>query len=317
MAWFKLHGSMRDHRKIAQLSRQLGVDKVVALGHVVSFFCRVVEETPDGDVGEWHDQDIADAAQWRDDSEKFVCALIACGIIDRDEKTQIVHGWMENAESYNAAKRAAEYRKRKNRKQKKITSPSRDGHVTITSPSRENHVERRREEKRREEKRREDINNNNNRSVETSATIVAVAPLIESRESAQVLQVFAHYKQHRPERYRRPSSKLKEWGKIKTLLAAGYTVDDLCTAIDGCMLSPWHQGANERGKRYDSLELICRDSAKIEAFIALATDPQPVAMSDRDVRAALMDRDIDKILKTPAGGNNAGAAQKAISSADS
>ena len=45
-----------------------------------------------------------------------------------------------------------------------------------------------------------------------------------------------------------------------------YGVDTCKTAIDGCKLSPWHQGHNPSGKRYDSIELILRDAQHIESF---------------------------------------------------
>lgn len=50
----------------------------------------------------------------------------------------------------------------------------------------------------------------------------------------------------------------------------GYTTDDLRAAIDGCKQSEWHQGKNDRDTKYDSLELILRDSEKVEAFISMA-----------------------------------------------
>jgi hypothetical protein len=37
-------------------------------------------------------------------------------------------------------------------------------------------------------------------------------------------------------------------------------------AIRGCWVSPFHQGENSRGKKYDDLELILRDASKIENF---------------------------------------------------
>lgn len=49
-----------------------------------------------------------------------------------------------------------------------------------------------------------------------------------------------------------------------------YSVEKLKTAIDGCMKSPYHQGDNETGTKYDDLELILRNETKIEFFIAKA-----------------------------------------------
>lgn len=48
-----------------------------------------------------------------------------------------------------------------------------------------------------------------------------------------------------------------------------YSVDDMKRAIDGCAVSPWHQGQNDRRMVYDDLELICRSGEKIEAFMGI------------------------------------------------
>jgi uncharacterized phage protein (TIGR02220 family) len=59
---------------------------------------------------------------------------------------------------------------------------------------------------------------------------------------------------------------------IAARLKEGYTVDDLKQAIDGCMASPWHQGQNGNRRKYDDIELICRDASKVDQFIGLARD---------------------------------------------
>jgi hypothetical protein len=48
-----------------------------------------------------------------------------------------------------------------------------------------------------------------------------------------------------------------------------YGVERLQAAISGCAKSRWHMGDNDRGKRYDALELILRDAKHIEDFEAL------------------------------------------------
>lgn len=47
---------------------------------------------------------------------------------------------------------------------------------------------------------------------------------------------------------------------------AEYGVDVCIAAIEGNMLSDFHQGMNGRGKKYNSIELILRDAEKIEGF---------------------------------------------------
>lgn len=49
-----------------------------------------------------------------------------------------------------------------------------------------------------------------------------------------------------------------------------YGVDGCRKAIDGIQKSPWHMGDNPQGKRYVDVELIFRNAANVEKFIALA-----------------------------------------------
>lgn len=56
---------------------------------------------------------------------------------------------------------------------------------------------------------------------------------------------------------------------IKARLKDGYSVEDLCRAVDGCKLSPHHMGQNDTRTVYDDIELICRDGSKVDKFMAL------------------------------------------------
>lgn len=58
---------------------------------------------------------------------------------------------------------------------------------------------------------------------------------------------------------------------IKGRLKDGYSVQDLCLAIDGCSRSAYHMGQNEGGTVFDDIELICRDGPKVDSFIKKAS----------------------------------------------
>lgn len=58
--------------------------------------------------------------------------------------------------------------------------------------------------------------------------------------------------------------------KVKARLNEGYTVQDLCIAIDGYRSSAFHMGENDRGTPYNDLAFICRDGAKVDQGLALA-----------------------------------------------
>jgi hypothetical protein len=57
---------------------------------------------------------------------------------------------------------------------------------------------------------------------------------------------------------------------IGARLSDGYSVADLCQAVDGCKLSPFHMGDNEQKAIHDDIELICRNGPKVDGFIKRA-----------------------------------------------
>jgi hypothetical protein len=63
---------------------------------------------------------------------------------------------------------------------------------------------------------------------------------------------------------------LKRAKAIRSMLAVGYSVEDLQLAIFGCSISPFHQGQNDRSQKYEDIGLICRDAEHVDKFIALA-----------------------------------------------
>lgn len=71
--------------------------------------------------------------------------------------------------------------------------------------------------------------------------------------------VVEHYLAKRPKR--RPGN--VERNAIAARLKEGFTVPELCEAIDGCLASPF---TNDAGKTFDALELIVRNSAKVNQY---------------------------------------------------
>lgn len=86
--------------------------------------------------------------------------------------------------------------------------------------------------------------------------------------SGPTAEVFSYWQVKR----NHPQAKLdaKRLKAIKGRLADGYTVGELCEAIDGCCLSPHHMGQNDTRTIYDDIELICRDGPRVDKFIKLA-----------------------------------------------
>lgn len=83
--------------------------------------------------------------------------------------------------------------------------------------------------------------------------------------NAETVEVFEYWKQV----MNHPQAKLdsKRAKAIGARLKDGYSVGDLCQAVDGCRKSPHHMGQNERRTIYDDIELICRDGSHVDGFI--------------------------------------------------
>ena len=58
-----------------------------------------------------------------------------------------------------------------------------------------------------------------------------------------------------------------------------YSEADVCEAISGYRNSPHHMGQNDRGTRYDSIELLLRDAQHIDAGLAFARNPPRTDLS--------------------------------------
>lgn len=86
----------------------------------------------------------------------------------------------------------------------------------------------------------------------------------------QVQQVNAAYLRHHPRSAKVLTQTSKEFKLIAERLREGYSVEDLCAAVDGCHISPFHCGQNDAGKKYQDLALIMRDSSKVANFIEYA-----------------------------------------------
>ena len=54
---------------------------------------------------------------------------------------------------------------------------------------------------------------------------------------------------------------------------ASYPLKALQQVVDGALKSPWHTGENDKGQKYLKLELLFRDSEKIEQFIEYDENP--------------------------------------------
>ncbi len=114
-------------------------------------------------------------------------------------------------------------------------------------------------------------------------------------------KVFAHWQSV----MKHPSSKLDVKRKkiIADALKLGYSVQQLCDAIQGCAATPHNMGQNDRGEIYDGLHLIFR-SENIDRFIRNHANPPRIkSKADQFTQANIQagQKFIDRMQKKAGG----------------
>lgn len=102
-----------------------------------------------------------------------------------------------------------------------------------------------------------------------------VEPAGPTSPQSTVMMVFSYWQQimDKP----RAQLDVKRKRNITARLKDGYTVEQLCKAVDGCRADPFSMGRNDRSTPYNDIELICRDGARVDRFIAMEARPDPSA----------------------------------------
>lgn len=97
-----------------------------------------------------------------------------------------------------------------------------------------------------------------------------VVPKTSAVPISEIEEVFNHWVATFRSTGRGPTPVLSDKRKSKISKAIkDYGVKTCLEAISGCAMSDWHMGENPRGKKYDDIELILRDSAHIERFATI------------------------------------------------
>jgi hypothetical protein len=105
---------------------------------------------------------------------------------------------------------------------------------------------------------------------DTDSKKVPSEPCPAGRDPGEVARVFDHWRLAHGHQRARLDPKRKK--VIKSALEL-YSADDLCESISGYQHSPHHMGQNDRGVRYDDIELFLRDAKHIDAGLAFARSP--------------------------------------------
>ncbi len=97
--WIESHDSLKEHPKTRKASRLLGITVPQMIGHLHCLWWWCANYVPDGDLSNYSDEDIAEAALWEGDPSSFIHALLHCGIGDRPgfleeaEGGRVLHDW--------------------------------------------------------------------------------------------------------------------------------------------------------------------------------------------------------------------------------
>ena len=93
LAWIESHTVLLRHRKVLLLASDLALPPVYVIGHLHALWHAVIEQQEDGDLSEWPDLMIAQAAAYTDDAAHFVKSLQARKFLD----VKVIHDWIEYA----------------------------------------------------------------------------------------------------------------------------------------------------------------------------------------------------------------------------
>jgi len=93
MSWIPVHNTLLHSPKLSRLTRQLEINRLTCIGHLVTLWLWAMQQAPGGSLKEFTQDEIADAAQWTGDPARFVEALIACRWMDPNKR---LHNWEQH-----------------------------------------------------------------------------------------------------------------------------------------------------------------------------------------------------------------------------
>lgn len=139
--YIPVHTGIWDHPKTRRLARRLQTSPVAVVGHLVALWTWAVNYAPDGDLSDFSDDEIGDAARWpeKDRDYLFAEALRECGWLDG----KALNDWEHYAGEGLSMRSGARQRKREQRardaaeKAKAMEKAKALSAVTVTVTSRD------------------------------------------------------------------------------------------------------------------------------------------------------------------------------------
>lgn len=111
----------------------------------------------------------------------------------------------------------------------------------------------------------------------TKSHIPEPVPITSTRE-AEILEIFTYWQKTLGYRSKLDDARRR---KIAARLADGFTVLQLKAVVDRTKKDPWRQGENPNRKRYDGIDLIFRNAAKVEEYLSQARSILSGAMPEQ------------------------------------
>lgn len=95
MAWIESHQELRNHPKLSAVCRTLSAERNAVIGSLHCLWWWCMDYAMDGDISKFDSTQVADAAEWAGDADKFEQALIASGFIEKDDAGKRIHDWFD------------------------------------------------------------------------------------------------------------------------------------------------------------------------------------------------------------------------------
>lgn len=132
-----------------------------------------------------------------------------------------------------------------------------------------------------------------NKIREQDTVIAAMRKRAATRVPGAADAVFEHWLRVMGKDPSRTKLNGKRLEKLRARRRDGYSDEQLLLAIDGCKLSAWHMGENEKSELYNDLATIFRDGTTVEKHADRAMDASPGATSAVPLRGDLQRQLID------------------------
>jgi hypothetical protein len=130
--YLQLHKCFKNNIKIRRLARRLDCSRPTARGYIVTLWLEVLEYKPDGVIDDWSNEEIAEYAEYEDDADEFIEALLKVQLLKPFQGVYRISGWQKYSGTLEVAKRRS-YEREKKRAQRDAAKRDCPGDIIGTS----------------------------------------------------------------------------------------------------------------------------------------------------------------------------------------